>query len=251
MPPLLIVKLGSTFPAFAESHGDFEDWMQTRLGLPPGQVAVVDARRQPLPEPGTVRGVILTGSHAMVTDREAWSERTAAWIPAVLEARVPLLGICYGHQLIAHALGGEVGPNPCGREVGTVEIACREAASDDPLFHGLPGTIRGQACHAQSVLRLPPGATWLASSRLDPHQAYAIGGTAWGVQFHPEFDVAAVEMYLDRSAGALREQGVDVAQLRNSVAPTPHAEQLLRRFAALADRTKVGGLFIDTAAVRR
>ena len=161
MKPILIVKLGSTLPSLAESHGDFEDWIEARLCLPPGHVAVVDPQRAPLPEPRHFSGVILTGSHSMVTDHEPWSERTAEWIPAVMEAGTPLLGICYGHQLIAYALGGEVGPNPRGRESGTVEIMLRDEARPDPLFAGLPATFRAHASHAQSVLRLPPGATWL------------------------------------------------------------------------------------------
>ena len=193
MPTLLIVKLGLTIPALAEMHGDFEDWIQARRGL--GQVRSTSAQPSlaPLPEPRRFAGVILTGLHAMVTDHEEWSERTAAWIPEVIDPGTPLLGICYGHQLIAYALGGDVGPNPRGRESGTVELTLHNAARTDPLFSGLPATFLAQASHAQSVLRLPPGATCLASSRLDRHHAYAVGKLTWGVQFHPEFDVAALK----------------------------------------------------------
>jgi len=75
------------------------------LCLRPGQVAVVNPQLAALPEPRLFSGVILTGSHSMVTDHEAWSEQTARWIPAVMEASIPLLGICYGHQVIGYALG--------------------------------------------------------------------------------------------------------------------------------------------------
>jgi GMP synthase (glutamine-hydrolysing) len=169
----------------------------------------------------------------MVTEHAAWSERTAAWIPTVMDANKPLLGICYGHQLIAYALGGEVGPNPRGREFGTVEIVLREAARADRLFAGLPSKILAHASHAQSVLRLPPGATWLASSDRDPHHAFAVGRSTWGVQFHPEFGEGAAKAYVDKCTDELRAQGDDPTHLRNSIAETPHAEAMLKRFASL------------------
>jgi GMP synthase (glutamine-hydrolysing) len=239
MKPILIVKLGSTLPSLAQSHGDFEDWIEARLCLRRRQVAVVDPQRAPLPEPRHFSGVILTGSHSMVTDHEPWSERTAGWIPTVMEAQTPLLGICYGHQLIAYALGGEVGPNPRGRESGTVEIMLRDEAHLDPLFAGLPATFRAHASHAQSVLRLPPGAEWLASSRHDPHHAYTVGPSTWCVQFHPEFDELAMRTYVDVCANELRFQGDAPAQLRASITATPHSEELLRRFAAIAAASAV------------
>jgi GMP synthase (glutamine-hydrolysing) len=234
MKPLLIVKLGSTFPAFAESRGDFEDWIARGLGLEPGQIEVTDPRTAPLPDAKQFSGVILTGSHSMVTDREAWSEQTARWIPTVIEKRTPVLGICYGHQLVAHALGGDVGPNPRGREFGTVEIVLHSAARTDRLFADLPARFCAHASHTQSVLRLPPGAAWLASSDRDPHHAYRLGETTWCVQFHPEFDVAAVRNYIGHCAEPLRAQGDDPDRLRDAAAETPWAESLLKRFAEIA-----------------
>ena len=230
MDLLLIVKLGSTFPAFAQSHGDFEDWIAQRTGLDSGQIVVTDPRESALPDAKRFSAVILTGSHSMVTERQAWSEQTARWIPTVIAKRTPLLGICYGHQLIAHALGGEIGPNPRGREFGTVEIIKRDAADSDPLFADLPSPFSAHVCHTQSVLRLPRGAVWLASSRLDPHHAYRFGEITWCVQFHPEFDTTAAATYIDACADVLRAQGDDPHQLRASVTNTPWSESLLKRF---------------------
>jgi GMP synthase (glutamine-hydrolysing) len=74
---------------------------------------------------------------------------------------------------------------------------------------------------------------WLASSVRDPHHAYAVGRSTWCVQFHPEFDESTMKAYVDKCADELRAQGDDPTQLRNSTAETPHAEAILRRFAAL------------------
>ena len=231
MKPILIVKLGSTIPSLAQSHGDFEDWIEARLCLPAGQVAVVDPQRAPLPEPRHFSGVILTGSHSMVTDHEPWSERTAGWIPTVMEAQ---------HSAAGHLLRpptDRVRPGRRGRpEPARPRVRHRRdhVAGRSPRRSAVRGPARhvcAHASHAQSVLRLPPGATWLRFNSHDPHHAYTVGRSTWCVQFHPEFDELAMRTYIDVCADELRVQGDDPAQLRALIAGTPHAEELLRRFA--------------------
>jgi GMP synthase (glutamine-hydrolysing) len=234
MKPVLIVKLGATFPDLARSHGDFEDWIARRLGPDVGQVTVHDPCTAELPDPAGFSGVILTGSHAMVTEHRDWSQRTAAWIPAVIRSATPLLGICYGHQLVAHALGGSVDNNPSGRQFGTVWIDKHASAESDPLFADLPERFAAHTCHTQCVLSLPSGAICLAASPMDAHQAYRIGDRTWGVQFHPEFDEIATAAYIDHCADVLRAQGDEPARLKTSVTNTPGSESLLQRFATFA-----------------
>ena len=119
MTRVLIVKTGETLPAIRERRGDFEDWIAAGMGLAREAVDVVEVHREhPLPDAAEPSGIVVTGSPALVTDREPWSERTAAWLRQVVEAGTPLLGICYGHQLLAHALGGRVEQSPRGREIG-------------------------------------------------------------------------------------------------------------------------------------
>ena len=228
MKPLLIVKNGSTHPEIAAQWGDFEDWIASGLGAARTSLWVVDPREgAPLPSPAQVAGAVLTGSHSMVTDREPWSEQTADWLRTAVAAELPVLGICYGHQLLAHALGGEVAFHPVGIELGTVDVALDpQATQHDPLFHGLPVNFKGQAAHRQHVRRLPPGAVRLAGNAFEPHQAFRAGRRAWGVQFHPEFGAAATAAYVRLHA--------DPAQPAPSVADTPEAASLLARFAALA-----------------
>lgn len=234
MKPILILKLGDTFARLAAEHGDFEHLIITRIADPSSAVVVIDPRREPLPEPRQFSGVVLTGSHSMVTERLAWSERTAAWIGDVVGAGVPLLGICYGHQLIAHALGGEVGPATVGKEFGTVEIRLRDAARGDLLFGELPLVFSAHTSHSQYVLRLPPDAVCLASSARDSNSAFRLGEQAWGVQFHPEYDLHTVRTYIGQCAADLTAEGHDPAALLRHTADTPHARALLTRFAAIA-----------------
>ena len=166
----------------------------------------------------------------MVTDGKEWSERTAAWIPSVIAAGVPLLGICYGHQLIAHAMGGKVGFNPLGSEYGTIDVQLSKHSANDVLFNGFPHQIRVHVSHAQSVLSLPPKSTLLASSSKDSHQAFAMGDHVWGVQFHPEYDAGIAGTYIKECAADLSAEGLDPAHLLGTVEETPYGEQLLKRF---------------------
>ena len=115
---------------------------------------------------------------------------------------MPLLGICYGHQLIAYAQGAEVGVNPPA--VKSAPLRSRCATRHEPIRCSRPCRHAfAHASHTQSVLRLPPGATWLASSDRDPHHAYRIGARTWGVQFHPEFDVLVMRAYVEKNADDL------------------------------------------------
>lgn len=233
---ILIVKMGSTLEDLAEARGDFEDWIRAGLCVASGKVRVLDAQGdEPLPDPRSLAGAVLTGSHAMVTERLAWSERTAAWLPTVVAAGVPVLGICYGHQLLAHALGGRVGPTPGGREFGTTEIVLHETAHTDRLFSSLPARMSAHVSHAQSALELPPGAVCLAASARDAHHAFRIGTSAWGVQFHPEFDETAALAYVDHYSDGLRSDGFDPAAVMRSIRQTPDAAKLLSRFGHIAE----------------
>jgi GMP synthase (glutamine-hydrolysing) len=180
--------------------------------------------------------VLITGSGSMVTERLDWSERSAAWLREAAQAGTPLFGICYGHQLLAHALGGEVGYNPAGREMGTVDIQLHPHAAEDPLFGGLPERFPAQATHLQSVLRSPEGATVLAQSEQDGCHAFRWGQAAWGVQFHPEFSLTHMRGYVDAKHDALAREGRCPRRLSRSLSATPHARHVLRRFVRHAQR---------------
>jgi len=234
MRPLLIVKSGRTLPELARRRGDYEAWISAGMGLEPARVRVAHAyENAPLPGPGAFAGVVVTGSSAMVSHREPWSERTAAWLADAVLAGTPVLGICYGHQLLAQGLGGRVGPNPRGREIGTVEVRLSSAARGDPLFGELPERMRVQATHVEAVLDLPARARLLASSDGDPHQAFAVGDRAWGVQFHPEFDADVVRGYLAARRDLLLAEGLDPEALRRAASDSPHGAMLLQRFTRL------------------
>ncbi|HEY8840505.1 MAG TPA: glutamine-hydrolyzing GMP synthase, partial [Candidatus Dormibacteraeota bacterium] len=102
--------------------------------------------------------------------------------PEALRAGVPVLGICYGMQLIAHHLGGKVDPGQA-REYGPALLAVREPSG---LFKGLNSELPVWMSHGDHVSELPPGFHSLASSGNSPVAAFTNGHGIFGIQFHPE-----------------------------------------------------------------
>lgn len=228
---LYIIKTGNTLTYIRERHGDFEDWIAQGLNIPGVKLQHWDPRVQgDWPSLEEIAGVVVTGSPAMVTDRAEWSERTAAWLKTLVEREVPVLGICYGHQLLAHALGGQVGPHPAGIEIGTVEVQSLPAAENDPLFAPLPRTFRAQVVHEQTVVQLPAEAVALAHNGHEPHHAFRVGPCAWGIQFHPEFSAEIMRDYLSQ-VGCADHATEPFLQAQAAVTPTPASASLLPAFA--------------------
>jgi GMP synthase (glutamine-hydrolysing) len=231
--PLAILRMGTPAPAFRRRFGDFADWIRARL--PAGLAAttrVVDPDWGRLPAPAAFRGVIITGSHSMVATATAGERKAFRWIERVLAAEIPVLGLCYGHQMLGHVLGGEVGPRPGGPEIGVVPVTF--AAGGDPLFGPCGRRQRVAVIHWQGIRRLPAGAAGLGRSAREPHHAVRFAPRVWGVQFHPEFGAAALAAYVRAHAAVLRGQGRDPAAAWRAARRWREASGVIARFAALA-----------------
>lgn len=195
--PLAIIQLERPPAPVRDRIGEQARWFIDALALAPHDYQIYRPDTgEALPDFNAVSGAILSGSWAMVTDHAEWSERTAAWLRAAMEQDLPLLGVCYGHQLMAYALGGEVGDNPRGWERGALPITLQPGAQDDTLLQALPSSFPVWLSHRQTVLTPPPGAQVLARSALDECQIIRYGQRALSVQFHPEFDAHIMQACL-------------------------------------------------------
>jgi GMP synthase-like glutamine amidotransferase len=154
----------------------------------------------------------------------------------------PYLGLCLGHQLLADALGGRV-ERMAVPEVGMMRVETAEAARDDALFNGLDRTLDCLQWHGCEVTALPKGGVVLASSPACAVQAFRVGRSAYGLQYHVELtpqtvaEWAAVPAYaesLEKSCGrgALRKLDADAKALMPSLAA--NARKLYDNFKALA-----------------
>jgi GMP synthase (glutamine-hydrolysing) len=135
--------------------------------------------RQDVPDTFAFDAAVVTGSRASVYWDEPWISSLKEWVGAATERGLPILGICFGHQLLAEALGGTV------ENMGEYEIGYREVAGDGLL---LDDTVTVFTTHSDAVTDLPPGAEQTAENDYGIH-GFRVNN-AFGVQFHPEYDMA-------------------------------------------------------------
>ena len=128
-------------------------------------------------------GLLVGGSPASVNDGNHWIERLSDLIRRAYAAGVPMVGVCFGHQAIAQALGGAVGPNPGPFVLGTTETTLTARA---PWMPADAGRITLASAHGEQVTVLPPGAEVLGESAGCKVAAYRIGTQVFATQHHPE-----------------------------------------------------------------
>ena len=225
MRRVLLVRTGSPSPEALQRFGDFSEWFE-RLLAP--EVVVVDAvRAEPFPGLDRIGGVLVTGSSASVISPEAWIDRLGRWLLGVARS-TPVLGVCFGHQLLARALGAVVERNPAGPELGTQSVELTPEGRRDPLFSGLASPLLVQESHEDHVPVAPPGATVLATNLHSPVQAFAVGPHIRAVQFHPEFDASRSRALFRETRASLEASRPGLADAAlASIRDTPDAERIL------------------------
>ncbi len=231
MVRIVILRAEDPPPSVSERRGTFFDFI-TRAASGAGvSWAEHDVRTDaPLPDPRAADGFVMTGSSSSVTERAPWMLRTEELLRELVRLERPFFGICFGHQMLAQALGGEVKKNPRGREIGTIRVKVLEPGRADPVFAGLPAEAIVNATHQDTVTALPPGARVLASSDLEPHAAYAIGDAVRCVQFHPEFDGDIMKGYVRARAHLLAQEGLDADAIHDAAIDTAHGPAMIQNW---------------------
>ncbi|MCS6911755.1 MAG: type 1 glutamine amidotransferase [Myxococcales bacterium] len=173
-------------------------------------------------------GLLLSGSPRSLVEPEPWMDEAAELVREAARSGLATLGVCFGHQLIAHAFGGRVRRNPRGWEVGTVSVWLTARGRQDPLFCGLDeggGMLRVNQSHRDEVAELGPGMTVLASNEHSAVQAVALGDHVRGVQFHPEMGPGELQRLVRQRQALLDAEAAQRGQ------PDRRAEAVLRRTA--------------------
>ena len=172
---------------------------------------------------------------------DTWEEDLHPWLrtekalirEAVVTRGLPFLGVCLGHQLLAAALGGEVG-RAAQAEVGVMPVTLTATGLAHPFLAGVPEHIDCLQWHGAEVRRVPPGASVLASSPACAVQALAVGHTAFSFQFHVEVtrttvdDWSAIPAYHESLVRVLGTDGAEAFRAR-SAACMPAFNALARR----------------------
>jgi len=158
------------------------------------------AREGRFPDPSAYSHVILTGSEASILERDRWVDEEISYAARAVDAGAAVLGSCWGHQLLAFGLAGEAHVRRCARpEIGWIPI---RVLKDDDLL-GPAGTPHVFSSHYDEVCDLPDSFEVLASTEACPVQAFRLKGKpVWGLQCHPEMDIAAGRTFLDRLVAA-------------------------------------------------
>jgi GMP synthase (glutamine-hydrolysing) len=233
---ILLYKTGETDPTLTPHIGDYDRWFSRVLG-PRYRLEIHRAFEAPRYRLDGYHGMVITGSPRSLVEPEPWMDDAAAFVRAADDAGVPVLGVCFGHQLIGYAFGGRVRTNPNGWEVGTHEVELTDEGAADPLFAGLPRRLRVNQSHRDEVGELGPAMRRLAAGAHTPTQAIAVGDHVRGVQFHPEIDGVVIRRLLDHrrrilldDAARRRRADFCVDKLLASANDTPEAEHVLRNF---------------------
>jgi len=235
---IAIIQTGKPIDTVLNKYADFDALFYNQMQLDASQFKTFNVfETLKFPEIKSLAGIIITGSPSMVTDKEDWSEKTIEWLKQFIELEIPILGVCYGHQMLARALGGEVNWNPNGRQIGTIQMQLTDAAHSDSLLSAVienkQNAIKFNATHLQSVTLLPKDVILLGSTKLDPNHCFRYKNHIWGAQFHPEFNVQIIQEYLHVRSEKINDEGLDINQLLINVDDNDNGQKLLLKFRDL------------------
>lgn len=195
----LVLKAGRASRQTRDRIGDYDRQFIDLLAQPGQQWETHDVAGGAFPASlADCGGVVITGSPASAYDDDPWISRLLALIREAHGRGVPLLGICFGAQCVARALGGQAAPNPQGWDLGLVELALTDAGRRWPPLAGAPQPLRILQSHQDIVSEPPPGAVVLAASPRTPVEVFTVGERVLCLQGHPEMDRAEVRELLEK-----------------------------------------------------
>ena len=160
---------------------------------------------------GSYDGVAITGSSLNVYKREPGTLRQIDLVREAFDSGVPIFGSCWGLQLAAVVAGGEVAPNPKGREIGFARnITLTGMGREHAMHAGRPLSYDAPAVHYDEIVRLPDNTVVTAENSMSDVQAAEIqfgNGIFWGVQYHPELSLRDMAATMRRNRAALLAEG--------------------------------------------
>jgi GMP synthase (glutamine-hydrolysing) len=205
-------------------------WVVDAMQLKRDDYIIWKPQRERRPENDHIEKVVIAGSLSSVYHSDYWIQVLAAKVKEWAKRRIPMLGVCFGHQLIAQALGGAVEKNPNGWEVGRSPVQLTKAGKEDYLFKSLPSEFHTMQIHRDIVTKLPPKAECLALSPMTDIQAFRIGDHIRSIQFHPEFSPYQMQDILAFFHNTFLLENLPIKEIESGLTHCPESAVVFENF---------------------
>ena len=205
MIKVVLFSAGPGLPEVVKEYGHSSQWIPDLIKQEGVEVIVRKAYELDFGHIDEADAWIVSGSKYSVYDDMPWINELIDYVKKLIKNKKSLLGICFGHQLIAKCLGSEVKKNPLGWELGSYNISLSRKGLESPLFNGLKNDDIVYESHQDVVCNMGPGMTSLAYTK-KANQSFSYMNNVFGVQFHPEFSLDVTRKLMDLRL----ENGVEI-----------------------------------------
>ena len=231
MNKIVILSAGPGLPEIVEKYGHSSDWIPDALTDYDLDFDIRKVYSKNFDNSVDADGWIITGSKYSVYDNLDWIKNLKAFLKRIVCLDKPILGICFGHQILADVLGGIVEKNPLGWELGSYNINLTEEGQKSALFKDVHPNYVFYESHQDYVKKLPANSIPLANTDKS-NQSFKYNNSIYGVQFHPEFTWDVTKALMD--ARIKRGIKVDNLVLNKSV----NGNKILHNFIDILERRK-------------
>ena len=196
MKNVVIVSCGPGLPEIVRQYGHSSDWIPSIINNDNINFIIKEAYNNDFKIDVKPDAVILTGSKYSVYSNAPWINQLKKFVKKLIDDKNYILGICFGHQILAHCLGAEVKKNSLGWELGSYKIKLSDKGLKNKLFNGFSSEEIVYESHQDTVLNLPPEVDILAYTEKS-NQSFSYNDKIYGVQFHPEFSKEVTRKLMD------------------------------------------------------